>query len=137
MNHRSRPVAASDPGSPRSWVGVLLASLLVGLLAVLSWHLPALYGEQGVERVQHDPLVYERYCREIAEGHVPYRDFRVEYPPLAIPIWLGALCPLEPAGNVVRPDAGDRDGRGERGADARGRRGGSCGELGREGSRDG
>ena len=93
------------------------ASLLVGLLAVLSWHLPALYGEQGVERVRHDPLVYERYCREIAQGRVPYRDFKVEYPPLAIPIWLRAICPLAPAGNFLRPDAGDRDGRGERGAD--------------------
>lgn len=68
---------------------ILLVSFCVGLLAVLSWHLPALYGEQGVERVRHDPLIYERYCREIAQGRVPYRDFRVEYPPLAIPIWLG------------------------------------------------
>ena len=90
--HENSPESAGRGERPglavRSWIGVLLASALVGLLAVLSWHLPALYGEQGVERVQHDPLVYERYCREIAQGHVPYRDFKVEYPPLAIPIWL-------------------------------------------------
>ena len=70
-------------------LGVLAGSVLVGVLAVQSWHLSVLYGEQGMDRVRHDPLVYERYCREIVQGHVPYRDFRVEYPPLAIPIWLG------------------------------------------------
>src|SRR3954447_12630197 len=85
-------MAVSRDGRPATsgaeFLGILAASLVVGLTAVLSWHIPSLYGEQGVERVRHDPLVYERYCREIAQGHVPYRDFRVEYPPLAIPIWL-------------------------------------------------
>jgi hypothetical protein len=67
---------------------VLAASVLVGLIALVAWHLPVLYGEQGVARVQHDPLVYERYSDEFFQGRVPYRDFKVEYPPLAIPIWL-------------------------------------------------
>jgi hypothetical protein len=78
------------PSAPTglSFPVVLAASVLVGLFGILSWHVPAFYGEQGLERVRHDPLVYEGYCREIVRGRVPYRDFRVEYPPLAIPVWL-------------------------------------------------
>jgi len=32
-----------------------------------------------------DTPVYQRYGNEIADGHVPYRDFQLEYPPGALP----------------------------------------------------
>jgi hypothetical protein len=32
--------------------------------------------------------VYQDYAGQVADGQVPYRDFRVEYPPLAFAAWL-------------------------------------------------
>jgi hypothetical protein len=37
-----------------------------------------------------DTDIYFRYATMIREGNVPYRDFRVEYPPLALPLFLAA-----------------------------------------------
>ena len=37
-----------------------------------------------------DADLYYLYATEIQEGKVPYRDFRVEYPPLALPLFLAA-----------------------------------------------
>ena len=34
-----------------------------------------------------DTPVYQRYGNEIAHGHVPYRDFSLEYPPGALPMF--------------------------------------------------
>jgi Glycosyltransferase family 87 len=34
-----------------------------------------------------DTPVYQRYGNEIANGHVPYRDFQLEYPPGALPMF--------------------------------------------------
>ena len=34
-----------------------------------------------------DTPVYQHYGNEIAHGHVPYRDFRLEYPPGALPMF--------------------------------------------------
>jgi hypothetical protein len=34
-----------------------------------------------------DTPVYQRYGNEIAHGHVPYRDFQLEYPPGALPMF--------------------------------------------------
>ena len=34
-----------------------------------------------------DTPVYQRYGNAIAHGHVPYRDFQVEYPPGALPLF--------------------------------------------------
>jgi hypothetical protein len=38
-----------------------------------------------------DPDIYFRYATMIREGKVPYRDFRVEYPPFSLPLFLAAL----------------------------------------------
>jgi hypothetical protein len=35
-----------------------------------------------------DTPIYERYGEAMTDGQVPYRDFRVEYPPAALPIFL-------------------------------------------------
>ncbi len=35
-----------------------------------------------------DTDIYERYSSAMVRGQIPYRDFRVEYPPLAIPVFL-------------------------------------------------
>jgi hypothetical protein len=37
-----------------------------------------------------DTDIYFRYATLMLEGKVPYRDFRVEYPPLALPLFLAA-----------------------------------------------
>jgi hypothetical protein len=37
-----------------------------------------------------DADIYFRYASLIREGKVPYRDFRVEYPPLTLPLFLAA-----------------------------------------------
>src|SRR5206468_7771803 len=34
-----------------------------------------------------DTPVYQHYGNEIARGHVPYRDFKLEYPPGALPMF--------------------------------------------------
>src|SRR5439155_5380632 len=35
-----------------------------------------------------DTPIYQRYGQAIEEGQVPYRDFRVEYPPGALPAFI-------------------------------------------------
>jgi uncharacterized membrane protein len=35
-----------------------------------------------------DTPIYERYAEAMADGRVPYRDFRVEYPPAALPVFV-------------------------------------------------
>src|SRR5205085_10240161 len=35
-----------------------------------------------------DTPVYQRYGDAMLDGQVPYRDFRVEYPPAALPVFL-------------------------------------------------
>jgi hypothetical protein len=91
-------VTARKPDLPQ--VAVALA------LFALSWLLlhHGLYERDQIV----DTPVYESYGEAIADGEVPYRDFRVEYPPGALPMfvlpaladtdyrvafeWLMALC---------------------------------------------
>src|SRR3954463_9641603 len=35
-----------------------------------------------------DTPVYQRYGDAMLDGQIPYRDFRVEYPPAALPVFL-------------------------------------------------
>lgn len=58
---------------------LLLASipaLLMALSATLTW--PLVYRWHG------DPTLYDRYAQQLLQGAIPYRDFTVEYPPLAL-----------------------------------------------------
>ena len=69
-------------------VDPLLAAFAAGLASMLflfSWTLLH-HGFYEREQVVDTP-VYERYGRAIDDGHVPYRDFAVEYPPGALPVF--------------------------------------------------
>ena len=62
----------------------MLAVALGGMaLFFVSWAL--LHYGSYTDNAITDLPVYERYGRAIADGEVPYRDFRPEYPPLALP----------------------------------------------------
>jgi Glycosyltransferase family 87 len=64
-----------------------LGSTAVGVAVfVLAW---ALLHEGFYARDQIvDTPIYERYGEAMTGGQMPYRDFRVEYPPAALPIFL-------------------------------------------------
>jgi Glycosyltransferase family 87 len=64
-----------------------LASAALGVaLFLVSW---ALLHEGFYAREQiADTPIYERYGEAMTAGEVPYRDFRVEYPPAALPVFL-------------------------------------------------
>ena len=87
--------ARSESSSPAADVGLVLLTLAVGLgVLAASWatlHLPPFEGYQII-----DTPVYQEYGEAIASGQVPYRDFALEYPPGALPMfWLPTLGPAE------------------------------------------
>ena len=87
--------ARSESSSPAADVGLVLLTLAVGLgVLTASWatlHLPPFEGYQII-----DTPVYQEYGEAIASGQVPYRDFALEYPPGALPMfWLPTLGPAE------------------------------------------
>jgi Glycosyltransferase family 87 len=68
-----------------------LSSAALGVAVfLLSW---ALLHEGFYARDQIvDTPIYERYGEAMSDGEVPYRDFRMEYPPAALPVfWLPTL----------------------------------------------
>jgi Glycosyltransferase family 87 len=68
-----------------SWLRFGSAALGVAVFLV-SW---ALLHEGFYNRDQIvDTPVYERYGEAMADGQVPYRDFGLEYPPAALPVFL-------------------------------------------------
>ena len=62
-----------------------MAALLAVAVFLASWSL-AHYGFYA-RGVITDLPVYEEYGRAMVDGEVPYRDFRLEYPPLALPVF--------------------------------------------------
>ncbi|MDQ3823564.1 MAG: hypothetical protein M3321_10025, partial [Actinomycetota bacterium] len=72
---RSR--AAHEPAR----FAVLVAAALLAF--ALSW-LALRHGFYRLEQIR-DTQVYQRYGDWMADGRVPYRDFRPEYPPAALP----------------------------------------------------
>lgn len=65
---------------------VALAGVAAATLFVVSWSLLGV-GFYARDRIVDTP-VYERYGSAMADGEVPYRDFRPEYPPAALPTFL-------------------------------------------------
>jgi uncharacterized membrane protein len=59
-------------------VGLVLLTVSWGLLHVGFWHGNAII----------DTPVYQGYAEKILDGQVPYRDFAVEYPPAALPVFV-------------------------------------------------
>ena len=72
----------SRPAEPAATAGALVLGLL---LLIASWS--ALHGWFFDDAQIRDTRIYIRYGNLIADGAVPYRDFRVEYPPGALPIF--------------------------------------------------
>jgi Glycosyltransferase family 87 len=64
---------------------VALAALTAVAVFVGTW--TALHHGFYTHRQIIDTPVYQRYGNEIARGHVPYRDFQLEYPPGALPMF--------------------------------------------------
>jgi hypothetical protein len=48
--------------------------------------MPGLYGGAGPNSVLYDVRLYFEYASQAAAGKIPYRDYTVEYPPLALPL---------------------------------------------------
>ena len=85
----------SESSSRSADAGLVLLTLAVGLgLLTASWgalHLPPFDRDQIV-----DTPVYREYGEAMAAGEVPYRDFELEYPPGALPVfWLPTVGPAE------------------------------------------
>jgi len=71
---------------------------LAGVVAALAAGLLLASGRAGEPGISDTP-VYQRYGERIAAGGVPYRDFRVEYPPGALPAFaIPALATSTPSG---------------------------------------
>ena len=79
----ARSESWSRPAEPGRWalVVALALSLFIGAWAALH---TGFYTRSQIV----DTPVYQRYGDAIAHGHVPYRDFGVEYPPGALPVFV-------------------------------------------------
>jgi hypothetical protein len=73
----SRPAEAGRAG-PAIALGLVLLTISWGLLHVGFWDRNAII----------DTPVYQGYGEKIVDGQVPYRDFAVEYPPAALPVFV-------------------------------------------------
>jgi uncharacterized membrane protein len=73
----SRPAEAGGAG-PAIALGLVLLTISWGLLHVGFWHRNPII----------DTPVYQGYGEKILDGKVPYRDFPVEYPPAALPVFV-------------------------------------------------
>jgi Glycosyltransferase family 87 len=93
--HPARPGGTAPHRVRSSEAGLVLLTLAVGLgFLTASWgalHLPPLDRYQII-----DTPVYQEYGEAMASGQMPYRDFALEYPPGALPVfWLPTLGPAE------------------------------------------
>jgi len=57
-------------------------------VALVIGYTPALHGSVSTEDVFHDVREYFEYADRTLSGEVPYRDFRIEYPPLGLVVFL-------------------------------------------------
>jgi hypothetical protein len=70
------------PASERSVVAAAFAAIALFVVAWTLLHVGFYKHKQLI-----DTPVYQRYGNAIADGKVPYRDFGVEYPPGALPVF--------------------------------------------------
>jgi uncharacterized membrane protein len=85
----------SESSSRSPDAGALLVALAAGVvLLAVSWGLLHLAPFDRYQIV--DTPVYQDYGEAMAAGQVPYRDFDLEYPPGALPVfWLPTLGPAD------------------------------------------
>src|SRR2546429_4166465 len=95
-------VAPSE--SPRPNRSVVPAAFAAIILFVVSWTL--LHVGFYTHKQILDTPVYQSYGNAIADGKVPYRDFNVEYPPGALPVF--ALPGLAEPGHDQQVSSGFR-----------------------------
>jgi Glycosyltransferase family 87 len=77
----TRSLSSSRPDDTRVIVGAFVAiAVFVGTWALLHF---GLYTHHPIL----DTPVYQRYGNAMAHGEVPYRDFSIEYPPGALPVF--------------------------------------------------
>ena len=79
----ARPESWSQPADPRR--AVVAAALAI---VVFSGSWAALHRGFYRHRQIVDTPIYERYGDAMANGQVPYRDFGLEYPPAALPVFV-------------------------------------------------
>jgi uncharacterized membrane protein len=78
----AKPESWSRPAEPARAAGLALAALALFGAAWVLLHVGFYTHDQIV-----DTPVYQRYGDAIAHGQVPYRDFDLEYPPGALPVF--------------------------------------------------
>ncbi len=61
-----------------------ISPLLLAIIPCVVMVLCAVAIHPAVERWHGDVLLYSNYARELLSGKLPYRDFAMEYPPLAL-----------------------------------------------------
>ncbi|MDQ5821807.1 MAG: hypothetical protein M3540_10225, partial [Actinomycetota bacterium] len=74
--------SSSRPAEPAATAAALVVGLL---LLIASWD--TLHSWFFAESQIRDTPIYIKYGNRIAAGEVPYRDFRVEYPPGALAVF--------------------------------------------------
>jgi hypothetical protein len=86
----SQQAEAGGPGAAIA-LGLVLLTISWGLLHIGFWHRSPII----------DTPVYQGYGEKILDGQVPYRDFDLEYPPGALPVFvLPALADYEDYGSA-------------------------------------
>src|SRR5438093_11789559 len=75
-------LSSPRPASERSVIAAAFAAIA---LFVGSWTLLHVGFYKHKQLI--DTPVYQRYGNAIADGKVPYRDFELEYPPGALPVF--------------------------------------------------
>jgi hypothetical protein len=77
------PASSSRPADPAL---AFAATLVAVALFLVAWGL--LHRGFFTHHPIVDTPIYERYGAEMDDGRVPYRDFAIEYPPGALPVFL-------------------------------------------------
>lgn len=73
---------------PTTWQWLVRFGACHTAILFLPLLIPGLYGGAGPRSVLYDVRLYFEYASQAAAGQIPYRDYIVEYPPLALPVIL-------------------------------------------------
>jgi hypothetical protein len=93
----TRLASWSQPADP--WRAFAAAGIAIALL-VSTW-VVLHYGFYRHSRIADTPI-YQRYGDAIASGRVPYRDFALEYPPAALPVFALPSLVRAKQGDIAR-----------------------------------